>query len=254
LRKYNINKHRMKRKFNKFIDNRGGYFTLFAVIIVCLIMFMVSKYIINTNTVDMADTDIATKTNINITTTNSIDIITTSSINVTPTSIILPTITPTLSPDEHLMSRGNIGMEGRKKLITEPPTIKKEIKKEIKIVETAKPVKPKVDFTYVDYFVGNITMYTLHPSECGGKLPSHPAFGIGASGLKVKTNHSVALGKQIPFGTTIKIEGFNTIFTKDDTGSAIGWNCVDIFVDNRDEAFKFGRQQRKVWILKWGKG
>lgn len=108
-----------------------------------------------------------------------------------------------------------------------------------------------VDFRYIDTFVGSITKYTLHPSECG-KLPSHPEYGITASGKYVTEHQTVAMGKQIPFGSKIRIEGFNEIFTVEDRGGAITNLCVDVYVKDRQEAFDWGRRAKRVWILSYG--
>lgn len=102
-----------------------------------------------------------------------------------------------------------------------------------------------------------ITQYTLRAEECS-KGPEHKWFGYGASGRKVKVNHSIAVDpKVIPLGSKVKIEGFDEIFTADDTGNAIKGNTIDIFVGNPytddgkcvTEALRFGVQNRKVWVL-----
>ena len=156
--------------------------------------------------------------------------------HINPTSSPTPIITPTVTmlPNKTTeVSRGGFTRIDDRKVIVEAV------------------VKDKVDFEYVDSFIGTITQYTLAFSECS-KLPSDKYFGIGASGLRVVEGVSVAMGKQIPFHTKIRVEGFDQVFINHDSGNGVGWNGVDIFTNNKKQALKFGRQARKVYIIEWG--
>lgn len=158
--------------------------------------------------------------------------------HINPTSSPNPIITPTVTtlPNKVVeVSRGGFIRIDDRKVIIEPM------------------VKDKVNFEYVDTGTFNITFYTLAYRECG-KLPSHPAYGIGASGIRVKENSSIAMGKSFKFGTKVKIDGFNTIFTNVDTGSKIFNDCIDVFTNDLRYAQQFGRQKRKVWIISYGNG
>jgi 3D (Asp-Asp-Asp) domain-containing protein len=110
---------------------------------------------------------------------------------------------------------------------------------------------------YIDTFMGCITMYTEGYESCG-KHPSHPLYGVTASGSKVKSNHTVAMDKRFPFGTLIKIDGFDTIFEVEDRGGAITGDDVDIYMpeqeDGLKQAIKWGVQKRRVYVIRYGKG
>lgn len=50
----------------------------------------------------------------------------------------------------------------------------------------------------------------------------------------------------IPLGTQVIIDG--QIYTAEDTGSAVKGNVIDIYFNSHEEAERYGRQDRKVWI------
>jgi len=102
-------------------------------------------------------------------------------------------------------------------------------------------------------FTANVSAYCLC-KKCCGKDVNHPAFGITASGYKVKLgdgNKLVAAARNVPFGTMLLIPGYNNnkpvpVF---DRGGAIKDNKIDLlFNDSNDlsinhkEALKWGRQ------------
>ena len=115
-----------------------------------------------------------------------------------------------------------------------------------------------------DYIIITATAYDLSVASCG-KSRNHPEYGITASGIRAKTNRTVAVDpKVIPLGTYLYIEfpeeysDRNGIYVAEDTGSAIKGNKIDIFLGEdkpgentiNKECFKFGKQQVKVFILK----
>lgn len=53
----------------------------------------------------------------------------------------------------------------------------------------------------------------------------------------------------IPLGSRIMIEGFDNVFTAEDTGGAVRGNHIDIYFPDRAEAIRFGVQHRTVIIL-----
>lgn len=115
--------------------------------------------------------------------------------------------------------------------------------------------KPKVEYKSItlqqsDSFLGEITAYTAGYESCG-KLPTHPAYGITANGNKVKKGIIAVDTRVLPFGSKVYIEGLG-VFTADDTGGDIKGNRIDIYMENLDDAIKFGRQYRKVIVLKKG--
>lgn len=96
-------------------------------------------------------------------------------------------------------------------------------------------------------FVAEITAYTAGFESCG-KPPTHPAYGITANGNKVRKGIIAADTSVLPFGTKVYIDGLGE-FVVDDTGSDIKGNRIDIYFDNLDEAIKFGRQFKRIYIL-----
>jgi len=175
--------------------------------------------------------------------TKKVDSVTVGTYN-TPITTILPRNTT-------LTSRGDINRNVVEKSIVESVVVNDKI--DTKVTEKKIEKKTEVDFEYVDSRIFNITMYTLAYNECG-KSPSHPEYGIGASGSRVKENSSIAMGKSIPFGTKVRIEGFDATFTNVDTGTKIYNDCIDVFTNNLTQARKWGRQKKKVWIISWGNG
>lgn len=92
-----------------------------------------------------------------------------------------------------------------------------------------------------------VTAYTAGP-ESTGKTPDHPAYGITASGAKVREGHTVACPPAIPFGTRLLIEGVG-VRTCEDRGSAITDGKLDVYMADLDEALAFGRRMLDVKIL-----
>lgn len=105
----------------------------------------------------------------------------------------------------------------------------------------------KLSTKTVQSFTAEVTAYTAGYESCG-KLPNHPAYGITANGNKVRKGIIAADTNVLPFGTKVYIEDLG-IFTVDDTGGDIKGNRIDIYMDNLNEAVKFGRQNRKLIVL-----
>lgn len=139
--------------------------------------------------------------------------------------------------NKHLSSRGDINRDN-KVIVTPKPT---EKPKEL----------PKKENNYIDSFIGNITMYTLDFSDCG-KYPWDIEYGITASGTYVKRFHTVAADPNIPFNTKLKIEGFSSIFTVLDRGSGVGYHAIDLYTTDKEQADRWGRKKRMVYILSYG--
>ena len=77
--------------------------------------------------------------------------------------------------------------------------------------------------------------------KCCGKW----AGGKTASGTWPEQGRTIAVDKrQIPLGTTVMINGLS--YTAEDTGSGIGWDCIDVYFDDHAEAKKFGVKYLKV--------
>jgi 3D (Asp-Asp-Asp) domain-containing protein len=96
-----------------------------------------------------------------------------------------------------------------------------------------------------------ITAYApLDPSAVYG-LDYIGNSNVTASGDKPIPDETVAADKSIPFGTRVWIEGVG-VRTVNDRGGAIKRGRLDLCVATKSEAIAFGRQKRKVIILKEG--
>lgn len=94
----------------------------------------------------------------------------------------------------------------------------------------------------------NITMYA--PLSAGA-IGGHDYSGdpsLSYSGERVVPGKTAAAGTNIPIGTKIYVEGLGWRRVND-RGGAIGPNDIDLAVATKEEAIKFGLQQRLV-ILK----
>lgn len=70
-----------------------------------------------------------------------------------------------------------------------------------------------------------------------------------ASGAIPSVNRTVAMGRNVPFGTKIRIGNDPTVYTVEDRGGAIGRNNVDVFVGSHSEAMNRGRYSAPVYIV-----
>ena len=102
-----------------------------------------------------------------------------------------------------------------------------------------------------DKYLGifEITGY-CNDEKCTGKNIGDKGYGITKSGKVAKWGTVAVDSKIIPLGTKLKIEGFDIIFTSEDIGSAIKKNKIDIWFPTHQDALNWGRQKRKVWIIK----
>lgn len=80
--------------------------------------------------------------------------------------------------------------------------------------------------------------------KCCGKTDR-----ITASGVKAVEGVTVATDKSIPFGTKIYIEGVGERIVQD-RGGAIKGNKIDLYFDTHEQALEWGRQERKIKIIK----
>lgn len=105
------------------------------------------------------------------------------------------------------------------------------------------------DMTKADTYT--VTAYApLDPSAVYGlDYIGNP--NVTASGDKPVPGQTVAAAKDIPFGTRVWIEGVG-VRTVNDRGGAIKRGRLDLCMATKEEALQFGRQRRKVIILKEG--
>ena len=97
----------------------------------------------------------------------------------------------------------------------------------------------------------NATAYDA--SSCG-KAPSHPAYGITATGRRAGYGIVAVDPSIIPLGTKLYIESLDGSYVYGtaiaaDTGGAIKGNRIDLCYNTRGEAISFGRRPMKVYIL-----
>lgn len=72
--------------------------------------------------------------------------------------------------------------------------------------------------------------------------------GRGALGMYVKFGHVAVDRRVIPLGTMVFVEGYGFAIASD-TGGAIKGNRIDLCMNSRAEALRFGRKTVKVHIL-----
>ena len=87
----------------------------------------------------------------------------------------------------------------------------------------------------------NVSAYTSAKDECGKDD------GITASMTKATAGRTIA-ADHLPFGTKVMIN--NHIYIVEDRFGGGYTDRIDIFMNTKKEAFKFGRQQIKIKILK----
>jgi 3D (Asp-Asp-Asp) domain-containing protein len=98
------------------------------------------------------------------------------------------------------------------------------------------------------YKIFEITAFTSGV-ESTGKRPSHPLYGVTASGNKVKEHYTAACPKSMPFGTKLYIPYFDNVFTCEDRGGLITEGHIDIYMKKLKDAQDFGRQQLEVQVI-----
>jgi len=72
--------------------------------------------------------------------------------------------------------------------------------------------------------------------------------GITANGEKAVEELTVAADSSIPFGTQIYIPELGKTFTVTDRGGGITGNRLDIYMESRNDALKFGDRELEVRI------
>ena len=89
--------------------------------------------------------------------------------------------------------------------------------------------------------VMKITAYTARDKGMNGK-------GITANGEKALEGRTIAADSSIPFGTEIYIPALGKAYTVTDRGGAIYGDRLDLFMEKRKDALKFGVQELEVLI------
>lgn len=112
---------------------------------------------------------------------------------------------------------------------------------------------PKKEIVYIpkqinEYEEFEVTAYTAG-FESTGKTLGHEAYGVTASGEMAIERITLACPQSLEFGTKVYIPAFETVFTCQDRGSAIGEGKLDVYMQDLRDAQIFGRQRLEVYIL-----
>jgi len=92
-----------------------------------------------------------------------------------------------------------------------------------------------------------VTAYTAGP-ESTGKRPGDKGYGITFTGTQARPGVCAVDPNYIPLGSSLYVESYGYCRAEDIGGKIKKWH-IDVFMENVDEAFEFGREKRKVWIL-----
>lgn len=135
--------------------------------------------------------------------------------------------------------------------IVEKVKIELEVLLESQVEKTSRKV---AEDSYSSSIEGVKAYYTLTAYTAGyestGKTPSHPEYGITASGTYVKEGRTIACPKTMDFGTQVYIPSLDNTYTCEDVGGAIKSGKLDIYIENLNEALEFGRKKNvEVYIL-----
>lgn len=103
-------------------------------------------------------------------------------------------------------------------------------------------------FTLIGFQIGQPMEVTATAYDacihCCGKTD-----GITKSGTNATPTRTIAVDPEIiPLGTQVYIENMG-VYTAEDTGRAIKGNRIDVFMETHQQAFKFGIQNVKIYIL-----
>lgn len=71
-----------------------------------------------------------------------------------------------------------------------------------------------------------------------------------ASGVYPTAHHTCASWPELPFGTQIYVPSLGETYTVEDTGGAVTYGIIDIFMDTEQECWDFGRQDLEAYIIR----
>ena len=106
---------------------------------------------------------------------------------------------------------------------------------------------------YQKVYIMRATAYDLSFESCG-KYPDHPEYGITFSGTRARPGVVAVDPRVVKLGSKLYIESMDRTpdygFAKaEDTGGAIKGNRVDLFIENRSQALRYGVRTVKVYVL-----
>jgi len=105
----------------------------------------------------------------------------------------------------------------------------------------------RADFHYFRRVKMEATAYTAGYC-CTGKHPDDPWYRITASGREVQHGIVAVDRNIIPLGTRLYVEGYGFALAAD-VGGAIRGYKIDLFMEDLEDALRFGRRHIYVWIL-----
>ncbi len=145
---------------------------------------------------------------------------------------------------------------GTKKPVQKAPVVAKKTSTPAKVAKTVTTAAVKTsrsgNLSYSKVIPMTATAYDA--SSCG-KSPSHPSYGITATGARAQYGVVAVDPRIIPLGSRLYIECSDGSYiygnaVAADTGGSIKGNRIDLCFNSRSEALNFGRRQVKVYILK----
>ena len=117
---------------------------------------------------------------------------------------------------------------------------------EVPVVKASETnVEPVVEEPEPEPVIQSLGIYRL-TAYCPCKKCCGKTNGITASGTKATAGRTIAVARQIPFGTELIIDGHT--YVAEDRGGAIKGNRIDIYFDTHQEALNFGVQYKEIFI------
>ena len=138
--------------------------------------------------------------------------------------------------------------EAQAKELTHQVELKSELESELK-----QEPKQEVKHEWKSLGEFKITAYCSCRKCCGVWAKNRPLDENGkeivytASGERAEAGKTIAVDTSvIPFGTEVKIG--DTVYTAQDTGSAVKGNVIDIYFDSHEDAVKHGAKYLEVEV------
>lgn len=103
----------------------------------------------------------------------------------------------------------------------------------------------EVTDTTTDTSIATVTAYSARETCPGGDAD----YCITASGSKPRAGRSVACPRRVPFGTRVQIQGQGFLLCEDRTALRFDGR-YDIYMDDYEEAKRFGRRRLEVGVIR----
>jgi len=115
-------------------------------------------------------------------------------------------------------------------------------------VEPAKPAKPAVETIN-----GKEVARTMRVTATAYTAYCYGCSGITATGINLRANPNLKViavdPRVIPLGSRVWVEGYGEAIAGD-TGGAIKGNKIDVFINNKNRAYQWGRKTVTIKVLK----